>query len=324
MSPETDSPLVRALKPFRIGCWNLRGLQRPGYSPWPDFVPYSPAEYEGKLARIERVLRAQAPHVVGLQEVAEPEAFDDLGARLADLYPHRALGEPGTETPLRVGFLSCLPLDEVRSVREVPPSGRVALALGQPPVLTSFRRPVLTARASHPGGALRLLQAHLKAKRADLLESERGVGDPAATARGLARSLLVRGAEAAGLKALALAERARGRAPVVVLGDFNDGLDAVSTRILGTQPGSGQPQDPLFVDGEFYNTAEIQLRHRPRLPLFSHVWQGRPEMLDHLIVSGDLAARFQKLSVLVDELDEHDLDRTRSDHATLVASFSEP
>jgi hypothetical protein len=61
-----------------IGTWNLENLFRPGDGEGrPD-----PAAYEAKLEALRTTITTIGPDVLAVQEVGDPEALDDLIARL--------------------------------------------------------------------------------------------------------------------------------------------------------------------------------------------------------------------------------------------------
>lgn len=300
-----------------LATWNLRGLQRAGFSPWPDFEPYSPEEFEEKLAFHEAQIRRVNADVLGLQEVAEVEALDLLHARVADLYPHKVVGERGSGSGLRVGLFSRFEITGTRSHEEIPEAGLVRLTPEGDPICTRFRRPVLAISLAFEGGTLTVFVVHLKAKRPDLFEGE-VEDDPVAKGRGMARSLAIRAADSAGLRTV-MTETARAtHGPVVLMGDLNDGLESVTTRMLGGRP---EPAGSEFIDGQLYNVLEIQRVRHPHLALYTHIWQDRPDVLDHIIVSADLARRFEVLRIYNDFLEDSDEDRTLTDHGFVVARF---
>lgn len=300
-----------------IATWNLRGLHGAGYSPWPDFPAYTPSEAEGKITFAAELLERLKPDVVGIQEASQEDSFGALQATLPR-FPHSALGPPGSGSGLRVGVLSAFPVLETKVFEEIPEAGRIQLAPDEAPLKTRFRRPILACRLQAPGEVLTVVVVHLKAKRPDIFPDLEDPSEPVVRARAMGRSLVVRAAEAAGLRALLDQLRQRG-GPVALVGDFNDGLDTVSSRMLACSvaESSAAPREDFF-----YNTHDL---HRARRPLrglsYTHVWEDRPEILDHIVVSGDLARRFRWQRVLNDFLADADRDPRLTDHGLLMARF---
>src|SRR6266540_5513175 len=69
---------------MRVMTWNVENLFRPGGMAGVT----DPALYEQKLENLASVITAQRPDVVGLQEIGDPGALDDLKAKLGPRYPH--------------------------------------------------------------------------------------------------------------------------------------------------------------------------------------------------------------------------------------------
>jgi hypothetical protein len=82
-----------------------------------------------------------------------------------------------------------------------------------------------------------VIVVHLKSKRPDYRNGDVG-DDPMLHAQANLRSLIRRGTEAVALRALLSAMDKQQRRPRVVLGDFNDTVDAVTTHIV---MGAGKP-----------------------------------------------------------------------------------
>ncbi|MEL7213438.1 MAG: endonuclease/exonuclease/phosphatase family protein [Pseudomonadota bacterium] len=109
--------------------------------------------------------------------------------------------------------------------------------------ITRLSRPILKVRVPVGGRVVTVFNCHLKSKlgeypRANGVPPEADLVnyDPAGRALGSLRAALRRMAEAWVLRDAILAELARG-APVMVLGDFNDGEHAVSSEIIsGERP----------------------------------------------------------------------------------------
>src|SRR5207253_2043197 len=96
------------------------------------------------------------------------------------------------------------------------------------------------------------------------------------------RSLVRRGTEAVALRVLLSTMARAQRRPRVVLGDFNDVADAVTTGIV---LGAGAGSDRLF-DAYQIQSHQDHLRH----VAFSSVHEGHYTTIDHILVSGELNA----------------------------------
>src|SRR5688572_1015998 len=100
---------------IRIGTWNLENLFLPGPA---SGAPDDRAAYDAKLATLARVIGTLQPDVLAVQEVGDPEAIDDLAARLDGDW-ETALADPDGRG-IRVGFLSRAALTNVEQVRDFP------------------------------------------------------------------------------------------------------------------------------------------------------------------------------------------------------------
>ena len=301
---------------------NLRALQLAGHTPWPDQRPLDAREYRTKTRfLVDRIERFEAG-ILGIQEVAQEEAFDELQEALGDRYPCKALGEQGSGSGLRVGLYSQYPITRVDSHLDIPPEGQIRLGPDSPVIGTQFRRPVLAVQLDVEGAPLTVLVVHLKAKRPDYFESEdpgrHGEAEPIVMSRAMGRSLVVRACEASGLRALMRQLQLQTKGPVVLLGDFNDGPHSVTTQILGRRP--PHLGRSLRVD-EFYSTLELHRAQPHAREIYSHVWEGKYEVLDHVVVSGDLARSFVELRCYNDFLADASSDLTVTDHGALVVRF---
>jgi predicted extracellular nuclease len=127
--------------------------------------------------------------------------------------------------------------------------------------------------AASPDCLIDVLVVHLKSKRPDYRSGDSG-DDPQLYALACLRSLLRRGTEAVALRVL-LSNMARERKrPRVVLGDFNDVAEAVTTSIV---LGAGAPLGDRMFDA-------FQLQP-VRAPCFSTVHDGVVSTIDHILVS---------------------------------------
>src|SRR5437016_2890247 len=101
---------------FVAGTWNLENLFRPGG----DFGPDDTATYQAKLAALAATINTQAPDVLGVQEVGQPEALADLVEHLDGIW-HVALSTHfDAHHPIRVGVLSRHPVAVVLDTAAFP------------------------------------------------------------------------------------------------------------------------------------------------------------------------------------------------------------
>ena len=273
----------------RIGTWNLENLFRPGDEGGPTSEP----AYRAKLDSLARTITDIEPDVLAVQEVGNPDALADLAATVGGGWNVETAPVLANERPIRVGFLSRLPLTDVGPVSAFPPGFAPVQVDDDGPPVPAMARAALRARVDVAGRALDLVTCHLKSK---LLSYPPGPGgrprfaprDEGERARYGFYALARRAAEAATVRAEAtrlLGDLGRERA-VVVLGDLNDVPDAATTQILYGPPGS-EIGTAGFADPD---RGEQQRLWNPaaRIPAdqrFSRRYRGRDELIDHILVS---------------------------------------
>jgi endonuclease/exonuclease/phosphatase family metal-dependent hydrolase len=228
-----------------------------------------------------------------------------------------------------VGLATRLTVDAVRSI----PTFGAGHSLQVPELgeYSRFERPVLHAqlRMKH-GQALHVIVVHLKSKRPKFLQDAvtgqtlEDTDNPAVVARATLRSLIMRGAEAAALRALVIDLTQRTRDPLILLGDMNDGpLSVTSQLIAATQ---AVAYDRQARDVALFHAWDVQTEPGIRRDMaYSHVHQGWPEMLDQVWVSEEFvgSSRFalgdvKRVEVFNDHLHES-RERFRSDHGFVRA-----
>lgn len=84
-----------------LGTWNLENLYRPGGA----FGPRTEAAYKAKLTTLAGVIRELDPTLLGVQEVGDPAALEDLAGMLDGDW-HIVLSAHPDSRGIRVGFLS--------------------------------------------------------------------------------------------------------------------------------------------------------------------------------------------------------------------------
>jgi predicted extracellular nuclease len=178
-------------------------------------------------------------------------------------------------------------------------------------------------------GGLRLVTAHLKSKLLTYPHERRFPKDEDERARGAGYALLRRAAEAVAVRvhldSVMAAATAGGEpgGPTVLCGDLNDGPDAVTTTLLSgpddasvAHPDKGDPV-------RLYNLASLL----PAGRAYSRIYQGRGELIDHILVSRDLRLHVHTIDSLVDDIGsitasvETRRPATVPDHAPVIARF---
>jgi endonuclease/exonuclease/phosphatase family metal-dependent hydrolase len=286
----------------RIGTWNLENLFRPG----DDDGPTTQAAYEAKLAALATTIAGIEPDVLAVQEVGDPDALADLADRLGGDWTVQTAPVSAGARPIRVGYLSRLPLTELTPVSAFPPGIDPVQVADDGPAATAMGRAALRARVEIGGRAVDLVTCHLKSK---LLSYPPGPSgrtrfnprDEGERARVGCYALARRAAEAATVRAEATRLLGLPDAAVVVLGDLNDVTDAATTQILSGPPGSeigtAGFDAPDRGDGQrLWNLA-------PRIPAdqrFSRRHRGRDELIDHILVSHALVGLVRDEQVRTD------------------------
>jgi predicted extracellular nuclease len=265
--------------------------------------------------------------------VGDPAALDDLVQRLGGGW-HTELSSAPDSRGIRVGFLSRLPLVDVVQVVDLPAAlagGRIDDEGG---VLTRLGRGALQVGVQVGAVRVTLLTCHLKSK---LLSFPGGRFSPRnedERARYGVYALNRRAAEAGAVRIRAnqvLAGQGADRA-VIVLGDLNDTAEAATTQTLlgpgGSEIGTPGERRPDKGDAwRLWNLAPlIPADHR-----FSRVYQGRGELIDHILVSRRLLGHVTSVDSLVTGPDGTGLPSVTdqpssvgsvgSDHAPVVATL---
>ena len=266
--------------------FNVLNLALPGSRYYPNQEPYSIAQYDAKISWLAQQLDRLDADVIGLQEIFSQEALKDVLARTKNYRDAHHLGcdpqpRDGTLSP-SVALISRLPVvGNPIYHSDLPQQLSVSLPeMAQP--MTRFTRPILQAQLKMPGGrTLNVFVVHLKSKLPDWRNGE-PEDDPYQHGLATLRSLLRRGTEALGLRYLLTDHGLAGQTPLVVLGDFNDISDAVTSQIV---MGSGWRGKAHF-DERLYDCVRIQSHTNPLREMgFSHVHEGAAETIDHILVS---------------------------------------
>lgn len=317
---------------IKIGSFNLFNLVSPGKKYY-GRREYSQSDYNKKISWIGGQLRRMEADIVGFQEIFHEEALreaisKDNAYRDAEIIVANATGE----RPV-VGLVSkykILNYEIVTDFKETLDFDGLEVPIN------SFSRPVLRALIELPNKLeATVYVVHLKSKR-PLIPEGADPYDPIEKAKGQARSLIRRAAEATALRDLLLEELKDRDHPVILLGDVNDSGLAVTTRIIsGDPPFRNMPEKVRreLWDILLYHVKDIQARMSFHDFYYSHIHNGHYEALDHIMVSQELVAQNPRhigkvgfVSVFNDHLIDETLSDERvelwqSDHAQVVASI---
>lgn len=313
---------------IRFATFNVCNLSQPGAKLYDNLAPLTPDEYAAKVVWTAQQLDQLDADVIGLQEIFSMAALRDVLAhsrryRDASLSGFDPAPDPVTGqirlTP-QVALISRLPLATPATAYMVFPDG-AALPDGNRD-LDRFARAPLHAQVVLPDERIvDVLVIHLKSKRPDYGHGD-SADNPLQYAQANLRSLIRRGTEAVALRALLSAMDRDSRRPRIVLGDFNDTVDAVTTTIVMGSGCAGVAGEELA--GRLFDSNQIQLgRDRLRHVGYTNIHEGHYTTIDHVLVSEEFnpASRNAVGEVLdVTYLNDHLLqDRPEaSDHGQVL------
>lgn len=266
----------------RVATWNLENLFRPGGAAGPG----SEAEYETKLVALAATIGQLKPDVLGVQEVGSTDALADLVAKLGGDW-HTELADPDRRG-IRVGLLSRLPLSEVQQSAGYLDGLQPVQVDDDGTTITTMSRPALRARIDVAATPVDVVCCHLKSKLLSFPGGRFFTSDEDERARFAVYALGRRAAEAATIRGIAtqlLNGQGQQRA-VVVLGDLNDTERSATTAMLNG-PGGSEMGTPGF-DRPDQGDATRLWNLAPAIPAerrFTRTYRGRPEMIDHILVS---------------------------------------
>ncbi|TLS42510.1 endonuclease [Streptomyces montanus] len=273
-----------------LGTWNLENLYRPDG----EFGPKTEAEYEAKLTSLASTISALDPTLLGVQEVGDPEALEDLAKKLDGDW-HVALSEHPDGRGIRVGFLSRDVVPRVLAdTNTFPAPLRPVQGDDEGEPVSASGRGFLAVEIATRAMTLKVAVCHLKSKLLTYPGGRFNPRDEGERARYGAYALYRRAAEATALRALAdqlLDGDGRDR-DVAVLGDLNDEAGAATTQILLGPPGSeiDRPGFKIKDKGDRFRLWNVA----PLIPAeqrFSRIHEGRPELIDHILTSHRLVHR---------------------------------
>lgn len=299
---------------------------------------YTKAEYAAKKNWIRHQLEQMHADIIGFQEVFHEAALkeiltESLGYQTMNLF---VANETGTG-PV-VALASRFPMEILPPIVDFPASARLTIN-EQPVPVSQFSRPVIQATITLDavGEPLKLtvFVVHFKSKR-PLLAPEADPNDPMEIAIGTAKSLMVRAAEATALRRILVNTMSDNTNPVLVVGDINDSVNAVTSEILsGTPPYRylAKAKKAAIWDVLLSNVKDIQSRVSYQDTYYTHIFNGYYESLDHIFVSDEFIQtnpRHLGYVEYVKVLNDHLLDetlsnnavpKTQSDHGQVVATI---
>lgn len=264
---------------IRFATFNVCNLAPAGAKLYDNLVPSTPEEYEAKLNWTAQQIDRLDADVIGFQEIFSQAVLREVLARTRTYREAVHVGfdpDPGADryTP-SVALVSRLPLAGPGTAYSYFPDGVEMPSGSRDP--NRFSRPVVHAAVqASPDCIVDVLVVHLKSKRPDYRNGDTSE-DPLLFAQASLRSLIRRGTEAVALRVL-LSNLAKenGRARVV-LGDFNDVADSVTTTIV---MGNG-----MALAERMFDACQLQrLQGQPHVG-FSQLHEGQYSTIDHILVS---------------------------------------
>lgn len=271
---------------LRFATFNVCNLALPGVKYYEDQIPYSVAEYDAKTSWIAQQLDALDADVIGLQEIFSQAALKDVLAKTQRYRDAHHVGfDPDTLadhlTP-SVALISRLPVMTGATTFKLLPNNLAVSLPGVANLVQHFTRPILHAKIEVlPDLAIHVFVCHLKSKLPDY-RNDNHDDQPDQTGIAMLRSLIRRGTDALGLRSLLSNVNKEDRAPIIVMGDFNDVANAIPTQMvmgLGKYPING-------IDDRLFESYRIQSRRDPLRDVgYTHIHDGNYETIDHILVS---------------------------------------
>ncbi len=265
---------------IRFATFNVCNLAPAGAKLYDNLLPSTPEEYEAKLAWTAHQIDLLGADVIGFQEIFSQDTLRAVLARTVHYRDAIHVGfdpDPGADkyTP-SVALVTRLPLAGPATAYAHFPEG-VAMPPGSRDP-ERFSRPVIHAPiAVSPDCTVDVLVVHLKSKRPDYRNGDSS-DDPLLYAQASLRSLIRRGTEAVALRVLLSNLAKTARRARVVLGDFNDVADAVTTSIV---LGNGTP-----LAERMFDACQLQKKHDHLHHVgFSQLHEGQYSTIDHILVS---------------------------------------
>lgn len=324
------------MKRIRIGSFNTYNLVSAGATYYDKVMPE--ADYRKKTRWVGQQLARMNARIIGFQEVFHKAALEACLRQARNenkIYEQARIecaGEDGEEPG--VALLSSFPIRRAQTIRDFPPEAILDIEGAAIP-LARFHHPVLRCELALGGETLKVYVTHLKSKR-PMMPEEADKSDPLERARGAARSLILRAAEAAALRALLLEDLRGDAGPTVVIGDLNDNGLAVTSRIIsGDPPYKRMPKRRKIElwDVLLHHVQDIQARQSYRDIYYTYIHNGFYESLDHIMVSQEFDRAYPKHIGYVEYvalLNDHLIDKTlsndriprwKSDHGQVVATL---
>lgn len=319
---------------FRIGTFNLCNLVLPEREFYQRDT-YSQDDYQKKLAWTGLQLDRMRVDIVGFQEIFHQGALREALHRSPYHRHHEMVMAEGFGRGPGVALATRFPILGQRVYDDFPPESCLDLE-GEAIPIRRFSHPVLAVDIALTEVIhCTVFVVHLKSKRPMLAEGA-DRSDPVEIAKGQARSLIRRAAEATALRFILMEVLRDRRYPVIVMGDVNDNHTAITTQIVAGQPPwecwPFRKKTPVW-DVLLYQVKDIQARLGYGDHYYTYIHNGHYDSLDHIMVSEEFSAqnrdrigRVTYVSVYNDHIFDQtllddEIEPWKSDHGQVVATI---
>jgi endonuclease/exonuclease/phosphatase family metal-dependent hydrolase len=309
-----------------VASWNVENLFSTG-----EFALAARSDYEAKLGVLVATILDHDVDIVGLQEVGDQQAFDDLLGRLGQDW-QGVLSTFPDHRGIRVAVVSRLPETGTEQVVDLPAQLDAVQVEDDGTVMTRMGRGALRMAVQTAAGVLDVVSCHLKSKLITYPGGRFEPVDDGQRARYTAYALYRRASEATAVRAFAdrLLDGQGTQRPVVVLGDMNDEPKAATTQILQGPSGSelgtaGALRADQGDAWRLFNLAALL----PEGQRATRIFEGRSELIDHIFVSRALLETVEAVSTVapaplpsITEDANARRNATVSDHAMIIAQLA--
>lgn len=322
---------------FRVGTFNLNNLVSPEVKYYQG-ESYSSDEYRQKVDWTARQLDRMQVDLVGFQEIFHQRALAEVLATTQTANRQQIVMAEGIGNGPGVALSTSFPVLAHQVHVDFPEASWLSVDAEKAQIpLTSFSHPVLSVDIELPNGMpCTIFVVHLKSKR-PMMARNVDRSDPVELAKGQARSLIRRAAEATALRFILMEKLRDRRYPVIVMGDVNDSHTSVTTQLVSGQPPweswPFRKKRPVW-DTLLYQVKDIQARLGYGDHYYTHIHNGHYDSLDHIMVSEEFASRNRNhigQVIYVSVYNDHLFDQTlladqiepwKSDHGQVVATIA--
>jgi endonuclease/exonuclease/phosphatase family metal-dependent hydrolase len=329
------------MKNFNIANFNLLNLNEPNLPIYRDSDGWSSEQYNKKIEWTAKKIQQLSSEIIGFQELWHERSLKEVFSRAAiiDSYklliPEKTLGE---KIVCAAAVHKSIDVESVEWIDIFPEELMIKSSGGdtQTPAISlsikGFSRPVLHACLKiHPAEpAVHLFVCHFKSKGpTELSEDATPIEYAHKLALGSAISTIRRTAEAAALRVILNKLMKSTKAPVIVVGDINDGQNSNTQNILTEQPKYLFGDSYGGSDSALYSAQIMQEFRDTRDVIYTYSHKDMKESLDHILFSQEFYTHsknrrwlFNCLTVENDHINEvsHTKDGS-SDHGIIKASF---